>query len=437
MDFIISKVEKLKDEMIQHRRFFHQHPETGWFTFFTTAEIIKKLKEYKYELKLGREIVSPEKREGLGSKEESLAALARARKLLDEKDHDLLKVMEDGLTGVVAEVDTKREGPCVAFRFDIDGVDVTESTKEDHRPFKEGFSSDIKSITHACGHDGHISIGLALAKIISENIDDFKGKFKFIFQTAEEGCRGAVGMEPTGILDGVDYLLGAHIGFQATQSKGVICGVNKFLSTSKFDVTFKGKSAHAAGAPQEGANALLAAAEAAIQMHSITRHSGGTTRINVGKLIAGEGRNVIAPNAFMACETRGVTTELNDFMKNKCMNIVEGVAKIHSVDYEVRQTGGTAGGDSSQFITDLIYESSCESPYIENDLIVKNYDFGACEDYAHFMRTVQNAGGQSGYLMIGTFLDAGHHNECFDFDEYALLAGLDIFLRTAYKLSQK
>ncbi len=133
------------------------------------------------------------------------------------------------------------------------------------------------------------------------------------------------------------YLLGAHIGFQATQSKGVICGVNKFLSTSKFDVTFKGKSAHAAGAPQEGANALLAAAEAAIQMHSITRHSGGTTRINVGKLIAGEGRNVIAPNAFMACETRGVTTETKWFYENKCMNIVEGVAKIHSVDYEVRQ----------------------------------------------------------------------------------------------------
>ncbi len=59
------------------------------------------------------------------------------------------------------------------------------------------------------------------------------------------------------------------------------------------------------------------------------------------------------------------------------------------------------------------------------------------EDYAHFMRTVQKAGGQSGYAMIGTELSAGHHNECFDFDEYCLSSGLDIFLRAAYKINKK
>ena len=434
---IKEKVEELREELISNRRYFHKHPETGWYTYFTTAEIMKKMKSYGYTLKVGKEVVNPDSRQGLGTKTDLLDAIKRAKDLLNEEDHHLLDVMEDGLTGLVAEIDTNRSGPCFAFRFDIDGVDVTESKDEKHKPFRGGFSSDIKGITHACGHDGHITIGLGLAKIISENLEHFKGKFKFIFQTAEEGCRGAVGMEPTGFLKDVDYLLGAHIGFQAKKTAGIICGINNFLATSKFDVNFIGTSAHAAGAPQDGSNALLAAAEAATQMHAITRHADGITRINVGVLRAGEGRNVIAPNAFMACETRGVTTELNEFMKLKCMNIIEGVAKIHSVSFEVKDTGGTAGGDSSPFITDLVEEASLESPFIENELIVKNYDFGACEDYAHFMRTVQKNGGQSGYAMIGTELSAGHHNECFDFDEYCLSSGLDIFLRAAYKINKK
>ena len=53
------------------------------------------------------------------------------------------------------------------------------------------------------------------------------------------------------------------------------------------------------------------------------------------------------------------------------------------------------------------------------------------------MRSVQDAGGKSGYLMIGTTLAAGHHNGKFDFDEDSLLAGVDVYLRCAYKLNGK
>lgn len=437
MDTIAQKVEAIKDELIANRRYFHQHPETGWFTFFTTAKIAKKMKDLGYTLKMGREAVKPEARQGLGTKEAMQNYLNRAKTLLTAEEQAFLDVMEDGLTGLVAEIDTGRAGKCTAFRFDIDGVDVTESKNADHRPFLEGFRADIDGITHACGHDGHLTMGLGLAKLISENLNDFNGSFRFIFQTAEEGTRGAVGMEAAGILKGIDYLLGAHIGFQAKEKRGLICGIDNFLATSKFDVHFTGKSAHAAGAPEEGANALLAAAEASLAMHGITRHAKGVTRINVGVLKAGEGRNVIAPNAYMACETRGVTTELNEFMKQKCMDIIEGVAKIHGVSYQVIETGGTSGGDSSPFITDLFEKAAFASPYIDKDKIVKNYDFGACEDFAHFMEGVQKAGGQSGYMMIGAPLAAGHHNGCFDFDENCLVTGVDLFLRSAYELNGK
>ena len=437
MDAIGAKVEALKDEMVKNRRFFHSHPETGFFTFFTTAKIASELKKLGYSLKMGREIMKPEARAGLGSEKDKEKYLERAKSLLSADEREFLPVMEDGLTGVVAEIDTGRPGKTLAFRFDIDGVDVTESKDEAHRPFKEGFRADIDGITHACGHDGHITIGLAMAKLIAQNLDDFKGKFRFIFQTAEEGTRGAVPMEQAGVLEGVDYLLGGHIGFQAKTSGGIICGTNKLLATSKFDVNFTGRSAHAAGAPQEGANALLAAAQAALAMHGITRHADGVTRINVGVLRAGEGRNVIAPNGYIACETRGETTELNEFMFQKCMDIVAGVAQMYGVQYDVKLTGGTSGGDSSEEITDIYERAARQSPFIKDELIVRDLNFGACEDFAHFMHAVQKAGGKSGYLMIGTKLAAGHHNGAFDFDESALLSGTDVFLRSAYTINGK
>ncbi|MGG7074187.1 amidohydrolase [Campylobacter sp. 9BO] len=435
MDKIATEVLALKDELIAQRRFFHAHPETGWYTFFTTAVIADKLEKLGYTLKMGKDVVVVDKRAGLGSAEACQKALERARNLLNAQQAKYLDVMQDGLTGLVADIDTGREGKFTAFRFDIDGVDVTESKEDDHRPFKEGFRADIDGITHACGHDGHISIGLGLAKLIAKNLSQFNGKFRFIFQAAEEGTRGAVGMEAAGVLDSVQHLLGGHIGFQATNFGGIICGTNKLLATSKFDAILKGKSAHAAGAPQEGANALLAAAQIALNMHAITRHSDGVTRINVGVLRAGEGRNVIAPNGYLACETRGETTELNDFMREKCEQIVKGVSLSYGVEYEIVSTGGTSGGDSDEFTTSLYEKCALASPFIQDDKIRRELNFGACEDFAHFMQKVQQNGGKSGYLMIGTKLCAGHHNAKFDFDEDCLVSGVDIFLRCAFELN--
>ena len=435
MDQISQKVLNLKDELIKTRRFFHSQPENGFYTFFTTAKIAKIMENLGYEVKMGKDIMKADARQGLGTKEECQEAIKRAKTLLDEDEQKYLPIMEDGLTGLVATIDTKKPGKNVAFRFDIDCVNVTESSDESHRPFKEGFASNRPGFTHACGHDSHISMGLALAKLIKENINDFNGKFTFIFQTAEEGTRGAVAMEAAGICKGIDYLLGGHMGFQADQDKGIICGTNKLLATNKFDVFLKGKSAHAGGAPQDGRNALLAGAQMALSMHGITRHAKGVTRINVGKLTAGEGRNVIAPNAHLLCETRGETTDLNNFMYDRCMEIVKGVSQIYGVEYDILRTGGTSGGDSDKEVSEIYYEASLQSPFIDDDKIIKESNFGACEDFAHFMYAVQQQGGKAAYLMIGTNLKACHHNEKFDINEDSMLAGVDVFLRSAYKLN--
>ena len=110
MDTIAQKVEALKSEMIGDRRFFHSHPETGWFTFFTTAVIADRMQRLGYEIKLGREVVKAEARQGVGSKDACEKAKQRAKELLNADQIKFLDAMEDGLTGLVAEIDTGRAG---------------------------------------------------------------------------------------------------------------------------------------------------------------------------------------------------------------------------------------------------------------------------------------------------------------------------------------
>ena len=98
-------------------------------------------------------------------------------------------------------------------------------------------------------------------------------------------------MTKKGVVDGADYFLTLHIGGGIPSGT---FGINSlgYLSTTKFDAAFTGKPAHAAGAPHEGNNALLAAAAATLGLHSIAPHRDGPMRVNVGVLNAGTGRNV-------------------------------------------------------------------------------------------------------------------------------------------------
>ena len=93
-------------------------------------------------------------------------------------------------------------------------------------------------------------------------------------------------------------LLGHHV-MSGWKLGEIIPGMGNYAATQKFDVTFTGKPAHAGGSPEKGNNALLAASTAILNLYAIPRHSDGYTRINVGKLNAGTGRNVICSDAHL------------------------------------------------------------------------------------------------------------------------------------------
>jgi aminobenzoyl-glutamate utilization protein A len=415
--------------LIKWRRTFHAIPEKGFTEYQTTSKIIEILKEIGLEVYYGKDIICGEERMGLPSEEEDKLAMDRA--LNSGVNKSLLENMEGGFTGVVAYIENG-PGPRIACRFDIDCNEVQEEKSKGHLPFDENFISKHNGLMHACGHDGHIAIGLGLAKWLNENKDMWSGSIKLIFQPAEEGVKGAKSMVAAGILDDREYFLSGHIGIFSGEDT-LYTNIGDFLSTSKFDVLFKGKSVHAGMSPHKGRNALLAASSAALQLHAISRHGEGATRINVGRIEAGSGRNVIADEGKLVLETRGETAELNEYMANEMYRIIEGIAKVYNVQYEFINMGAATKANSSEELSDIAAEIAVDAGF--TNIKRKAESIGGSEDASFMMKRVEDLGGKPLYMVFGTKLAAEHHNRSFDFDEKILKKAVGVFSGIIKKLS--
>ncbi|CAM3997570.1 amidohydrolase [Mesobacillus zeae] len=421
---LLKKIQGLAPTLVEYRRDFHTHPEPAWKEFRTTSIIVEKLIELGYSVKMGSEVITKSEMMGVPSDAELRHHMKQA--ISQGANPELVEKMAGGLTGAVAELHCG-EGPVIALRFDIDSNDIEEVKDESHRPYREGFSSKNSKAMHACGHDGHAAMGLGVAEILAGMKEELKGTIRIIFQPGEEGVRGARAMVASGVVDGVDYIIGGHIGFKAAHTGDFICGTGKFLATTKLDATFKGVPAHAGAAPQEGKNALLAAAAASLNLHAISRHGEGASRINVGVMEAGQGRNILPPNAIIKLETRGENSEIDEYMVRESMRVIEASAKMYDVEYDIKTVGGTKSGESSMPMVQLLKKLAESMPQFTN--VIEYCDFGAAEDYSHFMSVVQENGGIGTYYMLGSNRTAGHHDDHFDFDESVLPTGVELNVR--------
>ena len=425
---IYAVAHRLEDQLIQDRRDFHKYAESGWLEFRTASRVALRLHDLGITVQLGREVISAEDRMGLPSREQLSAHWIRAK--AEGGDPHFLDKVKGGYTGVVGTIHNE-DGPTVGIRFDMDALDIVESSSIDHRPAREGFASVHKGVAHACGHDGHTAIGLGVAQVLRSLKDEFQGTIKLIFQPAEEGVRGAKSMVSAGVVDEVNYLLGLHLssGWSLGQ---IIGGKSGYLATTKFDAVFTGIPAHAGGAPQEGKNALLAAANAAINLYAIPRHRAGATRINVGRLVAGTGRNVICPSANLLVETRGETTALNDYMFASAKRILESAAAMYEVSLAVKPMGEAHSANSDEELAVIVEDVAAA---IGGFTVREREASGGSEDFTYMMRRVQEQGGLATNISLGADLGGwGGHTAEFDFDERALPLGVTLLSAVAIKL---
>lgn len=395
-------------ELSELRREFHRHPEPGWMEYWTSDRISELLREYGCdEVLTGAKVCKADARMGVPK--------------------------GGGLTGVIGLLRCG-DGPVVALRFDIDALPITECALPEHLPAREGFRSEQDGYMHACGHDGHITVGLGTARILCRLREQLHGTVKFIFQPAEEGVRGAKAIVENGWLEDVDFLLSAHMyGGSEQHPCGICITKGHGLATTKLDADFHGKASHAAAAPEQGNNALLAAATAVLNLQAIPRHGQADTRINVGKLTAGTGRNIIPESAHMELEVRGKTSEANQYMETYAMRILEAAAQMHGCTVETHLMGKALSSSNSPELNDRLEQVCSEQLQLttwREDEAFSNVS----EDFSCMSEQVKAHGGQACYFLNVSKCKAPLHNNQFDFQEEALINGVKAFCGIAADL---
>jgi aminobenzoyl-glutamate utilization protein A len=427
---IVELAKLLKEKTISRRRDFHKHAEAGWTEFRTASIVAETLKDLGYEVLVGDEAVDPAAIMGAPPKAELDRHVERA--LAQGAHRAWVERMVGGKTGVVGVMKFARPGPTVALRADMDANDLVEAEDEKHRPFREGFASVNQGAMHACGHDGHTAAALGVAEVLAAMKDNLAGTIKLIFQPAEEGVRGAKAMMARGVVDDVNYLVGMHLGVNLKKTGQVACRTEGFLATTKLDAVFTGMPAHAGAAPETGRNAILAAATATLNLHAIPRHSKGASRINVGVIQGGTGRNVIPARAVIKLETRGATTEINQYVYAEAVRIIEAAAAMHGVTVTIEETGSAAGCENDAALVERIRQV-VERQHLFSEIVPAG-NIGGSEDCTYFMERVQKRGGQAAFVMVGTELAAGHHDSHFDFNEDALVPAIALMSGVAAEL---
>lgn len=421
---IVQIPQKIIDEMLSRRRDFHKYPERGWAEFRTTAVCAEVLARLGWSVRFADEFIEPERVMG----REVDAAAEKRRALEQGAPADTLARIGE-YTGLCAELGDG--APLTVLRFDIDCVETAESDVPSHRPAALGFASVNAGLSHSCGHDGHAAVGLALAEMISENAKDLRGTVRLIFQPAEEGVRG--GFAFAGLARGADYFIAMHLGLGLPT--GCVCGgTGGFLCSTKFDAEFTGKAAHAGGEPERGRNALLAAAQAALAIHSIAPHSGGVMRVNVGVLRAGEGRNVVPPHALMKIETRGENAEVASYAYERAVQSLKGAAQMYGAELSVKKQGETITAESDEKLARIVADEALSIPGVTKTELFRRMP--GSDDACWLMRETQKNGGLATYVCIGADTAAGHHNGAFDFDEAALSIALEVLYRTVMRINR-
>lgn len=430
-DQIKELADGIQNDLVACRRDFHKYAETGWLEMRTSSIIARKLTELGYEVLTGDQVCKKDARMGVPSDEVLEQQYQRA--VEQGADPEFVQRTRGGMTGVIGILRCG-EGPTVAMRFDIDALGVIEETDADHLPAREGFGSVNPGFMHACGHDGHATIGLGVARVLMATRDQLHGTVKLIFQPAEEGVRGAKAIVENGHLDGVQYLIGSHITDKKPDDPAtVIPGSYGSLATSKYDVVFHGKSAHAGGSPHLGKNVMLAVATAILNLYAIPRHGKGQTRVNVGTVHAGSGRNVIADEAKMEIEVRGETTELNDYMTEYAVNILENAAKMHGCTCELRLMGAANSLSSDVELAERVARVCREKLGMPVSDTLRSKS-GGSEDVSYMMNRVQEQGGQATFMRVLTPEAGPGHNRRFDFDEQVLSNAVKIFCGVVYDI---
>ncbi len=318
-------------------------------------------------------------------------------------------------TGVVAVIEGGAPGPTVLLRFDMDALPIQEETGLE-------FASQVPGVMHACGHDGHVAVGLTVARLLAGIRQEIKGNIKFMFQPAEEGLGGAERMIAEGVLENpqVDAALALHLWNERPVGwVGVVPG--PFMAGGDFfAIRLKGRGGHGA-IPDQTVDPVIAAAEMISGLQSIISRNVSPLKsavLSVTQISAGSTFNVVPSEAEIRGTIRTFEVEVRDLVLERFDRLVRSIAAGFGCDVEIDLQQLTPAVVNDPTITAWV--ESAVLAAAPDSQIDRAYRTMVSEDMAFVLQRVPGC-----YLFAGSGqpdpnLNYGHHHPRFTIDERVL-----------------
>ena len=344
---------------------------------------------------------------------------------LDDLPLDNLRLV--GTTGVVADVIGKLPGRTVLVRADMDGLPLSETADVPFRSREEG-------VMHACGHDFHMAIALALAGELAVNQQRLPGTVRFLFQPAEECAGGAKPMIEAGVLDRVDRVIGLHVWSELDTGKVSVREGAMMASADQFALTIRGLGGHGA-LPHMTIDAVVIAAEVITALQTLVSRETQPTApvvLTLGSVHGGSAPNIIAGEVVIRGTLRTFDAQLRARLLKRIAELAAGIAAAMRGSCEFRHESGAPPVINNAAMASLVRDAA--EDVVGRDNVVPFEPLMVGEDFAYFLEDRPGC-----FFLLGGAPGgprAVHHTSDFRIDEACLPIGLRVMSAAVLRLLQ-
>ena len=337
--------------------------------------------------------------------------------------------------GVIAHIPATVDNPgdCIGLRADMDALPIEEASEIAHK-------STVPGKMHACGHDGHTSILIGVARVLMQ-LEHRPNPVTLVFQPAEEGGGGGDKMCRDGALDGdeangfgppVKRMYGLHgwpdlpLGTVSTR-KGPL-----LAATDTFDITIKGVQGHAAY-PHLCVDPVVASAHIITMAQSIASRTTRPTDsvvVTFGSVHAGSAYNVIPETCTLKGTIRTLDMDTRSTTKERFFEIVEQGARAMGCEATVQWNDGYPVTRNDEHEADRVAQIAAEAELANDFQWFPEPGMGG-EDFSYYALKVPSC-----FYLIGLSEPArdpypGLHTPGFDFNDKAIPVGMEMMCRLA------
>lgn len=332
------------------------------------------------------------------------------RRMLDQWDIPY-ESPRDNVT--VALLKGAHPGAVVGLRCDTDGLPVREETGLP-------FASRHPGKMHACGHDGHMAIGLTAARMLRERQDALHGTVKVIFQPAEEGEAGADEVIETGLVSDADVFFAIHLWSPYAAGTLHMSPVVVSAAVDMFTITLRGSGGHGA-TPEKCFDAVVAASALVQSLQAVVarRVSPLTPAVlTVGSLHAGTAGNIVAEEAVLSGTLRALDENTRLLIENEMERITHHIAEAYHCRAEIK----------NRRISDVVVNDEraarlarqCAEALVGEGRVQPQRAMMIGDDFANYSRIAPACYAQVGIADPKKDTDHPHHSGLFRLDEDAL-----------------